>query len=130
MIEAADLLANLAEPANSDAALVRRGRYLNTVFLLGIGEASFYITIAAGRVARIEKAPKLLKAFSFSVKAGRDAWNAFWQPIPRPGFHDLFALTKGGHAAIEGDVKVLLTHLRYLKELLATPRGRMGGLGG
>jgi hypothetical protein len=70
MIEAADLLANLAEPANSDAALVRRGRYLNTVFLLGIGEASFYITIAAGRVAGIEKAPKLLKAFSFSVKQG------------------------------------------------------------
>ena len=42
--------------------------------------------------------------------------------MPEPGWHDLFALTKRGAAAIEGDLRPLLQNLQYFKDLLALPR--------
>jgi hypothetical protein len=48
----------------------------------------------------------------------------YWEPVPAPGFHDLFALTKGGHARVEGDLQPLMANLRYVKDVLTLPRGR------
>ena len=42
--------------------------------------------------------------------------------MPRPGYHDLFALTRFGHARIEGDLHPLMANLRYIKEVLESPR--------
>ena len=46
--------------------------------------------------------------------------------MPAPGYHDLCAMTKSGTARIEGDWLPLMTHLRYVKELLAAPRALTG----
>jgi len=40
----------------------------------------------------------------------------------RPGWHDLFALTKRGAASMEGDLRPFLQYLQYFKDLLALPR--------
>jgi hypothetical protein len=42
--------------------------------------------------------------------------------VPRPGYHDLFALTRFGRARIEGDLQPLMANLRYIKEVLEVPR--------
>jgi hypothetical protein len=42
--------------------------------------------------------------------------------VPAPGYHDLFAMKKLGLASVDGDIIPLMTHLRYLKDLLAAPR--------
>ena len=42
--------------------------------------------------------------------------------MPRPGFHDLFAMTKSGRASIDGNLQPLMANLRYFKEVLAAPR--------
>ena len=51
----------------------------------------------------------------------------FWATVPAPGYHDLFAMAKFGHARIEGDLRPLLANLRYIKEVLEAPRGRSHG---
>ena len=44
--------------------------------------------------------------------------------MPAPGYHDLFAMTKAGHAKVEGDLRPLMQNLRFIKDVLAAPRGR------
>ena len=120
----ARVLEDLAALVNADAALVRRGRYCSTTFLWEIGDDAWLVTVHEGRVERIERGPHLMRAWSFAVRASREAWARFWAPVPEPGFHDLFAMKKAGHARVEGDVRVLMQHLRYVKDVLASRRGR------
>jgi hypothetical protein len=114
----------LSEWVNGDAALVRRGRYLSATFLVEVGDVAWLVTVHEGRVTRVERGPFLMRDWAFAVRAPAEAWRRFWEPVPAPGFHDLFAMTKGGHARVEGDLRPFMAHLRYVKDLLALPRGR------
>ena len=118
----AAVLERLADLVNADAALVRRGRYLSTTFLVATGSTAWLVTVHEGRITRLERGPFLMRAYSFAVRASEDAWQRFWAPVPAPGWHDLFAMTKNGHAAVEGDLQPLMANLRYVKDVLATLR--------
>jgi pimeloyl-ACP methyl ester carboxylesterase len=114
----------LAELVNGDEALVRRGRFLTTTFLLEADGAAWLCRVVEGRIERVERGPFLMRAFSFAIRASRESWQRFWEPVPAPGYHDLFAMSKNGHARIEGDLLPLMTHLRYVQDVLAAPRRR------
>jgi hypothetical protein len=114
----------LPEWVNADAALVRRGRYLSATFLVETGETAWLVTVHEGRVTRVERGPFLMREWAFAIRAPAEAWRRFWEPVPAPGFHDLFALTKNGHARVEGDLQPLMANLRYVKDVIALPRGR------
>jgi hypothetical protein len=114
----------LPEWVNADAALVRRGRYLSATFLVEVGDAAWLVTVHEGRVTRVERGPFLMRDWAFAIRASADAWRRFWERVPAPGFHDLFAMTKGGHAHVEGDLRPLMANLRYVKDLLERPRGK------
>jgi hypothetical protein len=114
----------LPEWVNADAALVRRGRYLSATFLVETGDTAWLVTVHEGRVTRVERGPFLMREWAFAIRASAEAWRRFWEPVSAPGLHDLFALTKGGHARVEGDLQPLMANLRYVKDLLALPRGR------
>jgi hypothetical protein len=118
----AAVLDHLAELVNADAALVRRGRYLSATFLVQTGAISWLVTVHEGRVTKLERGPFLMRAWTFAVRATEDAWQRFWAPMPAAGWHDLFAMTKGGHATVEGDLRPLMANLRYVKDVLAKPR--------
>jgi len=120
----AAVLDELPRLVNDDAALVRRGRYLSTTFLVEVGATSWLVTVHEGRVERVERGPFLLRAWTFAVRAPADAWARFWEPVPPPGYHDLFAMTRGGQARVEGDLRPLMANLRFVKDLLAAPRRR------
>jgi hypothetical protein len=109
---------------NGNASLVRRGRYCSTTFLVQAGETAWLVSVHAGRVERVERGPFLMRDWSFAVRASAEAWRRFWEPLPAPGYHDLFAMAKAGHARIEGDLLPLMQHMRYVKDVLAAPRGR------
>ncbi len=109
---------------NGNEPLVRRGRYCTTTFLVEVGETAWLVSVHAGRVEKVERGPFLMRAWSFAVRAPAAAWQKFWEPVPAPGFHDIFAMTKGGHARVEGDLQPLMANLRFLKDLLAAPRRR------
>lgn len=119
----AAVLERLADLVNVDAALVRRGRYCSLTFLVETGATQWLVTVSEGRILRVERGPFLMRAWSFAIRAPEDVWRQFWRPMPAAGFHDLFAMTKGGHARVEGDLLPLMQHLRYVKDVLAAPRG-------
>lgn len=120
----ARVLDRLPDLVNGDAALVRRGRLCSLTFLVEVGETAWLVTVREGRIERVERGPFLMRDWRFAVRAPEDAWRRFWEPVPAPGYHDLFAMTKAGHARVEGDLQPLMAHLRYVKDVLAAPRGR------
>ena len=116
----------LPEAANSRPELVRIGRFCNAEFLVEVGERTFQITVETGRVTGVHRGALMMRAWRFAIRAGEDAWREFWEPAPRPGYNDIFAMTSRGHARIEGDVGPLLQNLRYFKELLRLPATMRG----
>ncbi len=109
-----------------DAALIQRGRLLDVDCLLGSTEQAWHVSIRAGRITDMVAAPVLMRSSTFSYRATPEAWTAFWQPVPKAGWHDLLSLTKRGEATLEGDIKPFMTHLQYFKDLLALPRNAGG----
>src|SRR5882757_5808645 len=92
--ERAAMLENLAARVNGDANLVRRGKHVNTTFLIAIDNADNLVRVTEGRIVSITVGPFITPNYSFALRASRDAWEKFWSPTPQPGFTDLFALVK------------------------------------
>jgi hypothetical protein len=116
------VVSRLPDLVNADDGLVRRGQRLTTTFLLAVDDVEYLVHVAAGQLTAVERGPFLLRSWSFAVRASTDAWARFWQPLPEPGYHDLFAMKKLGVARVEGDLWPLMAHLRYVKDALAAPR--------
>ncbi len=118
----AALFERLPALAEADADLVRRGAHLDVRLQVGIGDVPFDVTVARGHVVALERGPLMMRPWRFAVWGTPEAWRRHWEPVPEPGWHDLFALTKRGAARIEGDLQPLLANLQYVKDLLALPR--------
>ena len=103
--------------------LIRRGRWLDVACRVDVGAEPFFLAIRDGALAALDRGPRLMRSTAFAFRATDEAWTAFWKPIPEPGWHDLFALTKRGAASMDGDLRPLLQNLQYFKDLLALPRG-------
>jgi hypothetical protein len=116
------VITGLPDLVNAEAGLVQRGQRLTTTFLLAVDDTEYLVHVAAGRLGAVERGPFLMRSWSFGVRAPADAWVRFWQPVPEPGYHDLFAMKKLGVARVEGDLWPLMAHLRYVKDVLAAPR--------
>lgn len=121
------MIARLPELVNADESLVRRGRYANAAFLVEIGEKQHLVEVRQGRVESVSTGPLVMPRWTFALRASPDVWGRFWQPMPPPGFNDLFAMMKSRQMRIEGDLHPFMANLLYFKELLAAPR-RLGGL--
>ena len=86
------------------------------------------VAAAFGRLpAPVNGNAALMRSWCFATRASAEAWSRFWEPVPRPGYHDLLAMTRFGTARFEGDLQPLMANLRYVKEGLEAPRGRIGG---
>ena len=122
--DAAVITAFVAIPAllEQTPALVARGRFLDCQCLLGPTNHPFHASIHAGRIVELVPAPVLMRSWRFSYRAQPAAWAEYWRAVPRPGWHDLLALTKRGEAVLEGDLHPFIAHLQYFKDLLALPR--------
>jgi hypothetical protein len=112
----------LPELLEATPALVVRGRSLDCDCRLGLIEKPFFVSIRAGGIVEMTAQPALMRSWRFSYRATPSAWTEYWKPMPRPGWHDLLALTKRGEAVLEGDLHPFMAHLQYFKDLLALPR--------
>lgn len=118
----ADRFAALPGLLAADSDLLRRGRWLTVDCRIDIGHEPFFLSIRDGRLAALDRGGRLMRSTAFTVRASDGAWTNYWQAIPEPGWHDLFALTKRGAASIEGDLRPLMQNLQYFKDLIALPR--------
>ena len=116
------MIEGLARLVNDDPAIVRWGRQMNETFMVEVGEAQYLVTVRAGRIERVEKGPLVMRAWAFAIRASAECWERFWRKEPEPGWHDLFALLRRGDVRFEGDQRVLMAYLMYLKLALASLR--------
>ena len=121
---AADILADRFRDALSSmrvADLLQQAPYLVVRAAIFIGERRFVLDIDRRHMTVLETLPPL-SPWDFAIRGTPDAWAAHWEPMPRPGWHDLFALSKGGEMSFEGNLHPFLCHLQFFKDLLALPR--------
>jgi hypothetical protein len=116
------MIDTIADLVNADAALVRRGRFVDTTFMIAIDEAYTLIRIQEGRVTKVTPGPFITPDYSFSLRASREVWEKFWQPLPPLGFTDVFALIKQKLMRVEGDLHPFMANLLYFKDVIAAPR--------
>ena len=121
------MIETLGQRVNADEALVRRGRYLTTPFLLEVGASAFLVSIFEGRVMSVTPGPFVMPSASFALRAPEDEWQKFWSFRPPPGSNDLMALIKRRVLRAEGDLYVFMANLRYFKEMLAKLRATGAG---
>ena len=115
-------LARLPALLEANPPLMARGRFLTVDCLLGPPARPFHTRIVEGRITAMEAGPRLMASWRFAYRATPEALLEFWKPLPRAGWHDLLALTKGGAASLEGDLHPFIANLQYFKDLLALPR--------
>jgi hypothetical protein len=118
----AGMIEALQQRVNADEALVRRGRYLTTTFLLEVGRTAWLIAIHEGRIVSVTSGPFVMPSSSFVLRASEEEWGKFWTLRPPPGSNDLMALIKRRALKAEGNLQIFMANLRYFKEALAKLR--------
>jgi len=108
----------LVSKANNNAHIRRLGRGCTTAFVLQVDNEQFHLSVDRGQITSVSQGPFQMRGSSFVISAAKDTWTEFMRPIPRPGFHDIFAMSATGNARIEGDINILLGHLAYFKAVL------------
>jgi hypothetical protein len=116
------MIETLQARVNGDEALVRRGRFLTTTFLLEVGQTPWLISIFEGKVVSVTSGPFVMPSSSFSLRAQEQEWEKFWSSRPPPGSNDLMALIKRRVLKVEGNLQIFMANLRYFKEALAKLR--------
>ncbi|MGF1623128.1 MAG: hypothetical protein ACFCUR_21290 [Rhodomicrobiaceae bacterium] len=122
-----ETLGKLPALLDERAFLQWRGRRFDAEILIEADHAPFHLRFREGRLEDLQQGPILMRSWDFALRADAASWLAHWQPVPRPGFHDLLAMTKFGYLRIEGDFYPLMTHLQFVKDVLALPREIAGG---
>jgi hypothetical protein len=116
------MIDKIASLVNANANLVRRGRFVDTTFMIVIGDADYLIRIHEGRVTKVTPGPFITPDYSFALRAPRSVWEKFWQPLPPLGSTDIFALVKQKLMHVEGDLHPFMANLLYFKDVIAAPR--------
>jgi hypothetical protein len=127
MANVTDIFATLPRLLDANSELLRAGRMLNVDCLLGPIDLPLLVSIRSGRITEMSAVPKTMPSWRFGYTASPQAWIEYWRPEPKPGWHDLLALTKRGEAHLVGDLHPFMTHLQYFKDLLALPRSVAAG---
>jgi hypothetical protein len=118
----AGMIEALQQRVNADEALVRRGRYLTTTFLLEVGRTAWLIAIHEGGIVSVTSGPFVMPSSSFALRASEEERGKFWTLRPPPGSNDLMALIKRRALKAEGNLQIFMANLRYFKEALAKLR--------
>jgi hypothetical protein len=116
------MIEKLAALVNGDPAIVRWGRRMKDTFMVQVGDTQYLLSVHEGKIEKVEKGPFAQRSWRFAIRAKEECWKKFWEKTPPPGWHDLFALLRRGDVAFEGDQRVLMAYLMYVKLVLAAPR--------
>jgi hypothetical protein len=107
----------------ADDRLIAQGRLVTTKVLIDAGDQAAIVTIDGGRVTTVVDPGTLVTpSWTFALRTAADEWAQFWEPAPRPGHHDLFALLRRKQLRLEGDIYPFMSNVLYFKALLALPR--------
>lgn len=106
--------------------LLRLGKLFCETVLIEVEDRSFYLQFRDGHLVSITPGPSAKTPWRFALRTDKAALAAFWEPVPKPGFHDIFGLVKIGRGRIDGDILALVKNLRFFKEFMALGRPAAG----
>jgi len=115
-------LDSLIQRASGDALLARFGRDLDLALIVGDGGLDWLVEIEHGDIVRVTKGPLIMPRSDLRLRAASETWARFLEPVPPPGYHDLFALRRYRRIQIEGDIRLMSAYLFYIKRLFALLR--------
>jgi hypothetical protein len=115
-------LDSLKQRAEGDALLARFGRDLSLALIVGDGELDWLVEIERGAVVRVTRGPLVMPRSDLRLRAASETWARFLEPVPPPGYHDLFAMRRYRRIQVEGDIRLMSAYLFYLKRLFALLR--------
>ncbi len=121
-----DIFTHIQKTLDQTPHLLRLGRLFSETVLIDVNGDEFYLTFEKGRLVAVDVGPSRKTPWSFALRVDRDALGKFWQPLPEPGFHDIFGFVKIGRGRVDGDILKLVKNLRFFKEVMALPRGMKG----
>ena len=102
--------------------LLRLGRLFSETVLIQVDSDEIYLTFEKGHLVEVTEGPSRKTPWRFALRTDAEALAQFWQPLPAPGFHDIFGLLKIGRGNIDGDILCLVKNLRFFKEFMALSR--------
>jgi hypothetical protein len=111
-------LAGLMERVDRDPALLRRGRFLDAICQLDIGDDTVLLRIIDGRIAELRRGPFVTPSAAFAISGEAAMWRRLLAAEPPPGDHDLLAFVKRRELRLTGDLHPLMSHLLYFKGVL------------
>jgi hypothetical protein len=110
---------SFAKASNEDPELQAHGNYFSCSFLLDMGERQCVVRVHRGTVEDITTDPGPLdEHYQFAIRASADTWRKFAQPVPEPMYHGIWAASFQKDMRLEGDVLVLMQHLRCVTRQL------------
>jgi len=115
-------LETLKARAAGNALLARFGRDLDLALLIGDGDLDWLVEIERGAVVRVTQGPLIMPKTDLRLRAASETWARFLEPVPPPGYHDLFAMRRYRRIQIEGDIRLMSAYLFYIKQLFALLR--------
>ena len=102
--------------------LLRLGRLFSETVLIQLDDDEYYLEFDKGHLVSVVQGPSRKTPWRFALRTDAQTLRTFWQPLPKPGFHDVFGLVKIGRARLDGDILALVKNLRFFKEFLALGR--------
>ncbi len=117
-----DIFRGIQRDLDGAAHLQRLGRLFSETVLIEVDGREVYLTFDKGRIEAVVEGPSRKTPWRFALRTDAEALGKFWEPIPAPGFHDIFGLVKIGRARIDGDILTLVKNLRFFKDVLALGR--------
>lgn len=114
-----DALTRTAAPGT---ALAAQARGLDMRLMLRAGDADTLVTIRDGAVTEVRPGPHVTPSWDTRLAAAEADWAEFLAAVPRPGYHDLYALLRNGRMAFEGNLLPMMQNLMYIKRLFASLR--------
>jgi hypothetical protein len=115
------MIERMVARANSDASLRLRGKFVDMVFELGIGDKRWLVEVDKGLVSAKPRNASGVEP-QFSIRAGKDAWDDFCKPVPPPNSHDILGLFEEERLEIDGDMVQFMRYLLFLKLMLVKAR--------
>jgi len=111
-----------------DAELAVTGRWCTLDLALVSGEETVLLRVEGGKIAEVIPEPDIGASWSVTLRATREDWLTFLQPVPPPFYQDLLAMnSRVPSFAIEGDRKVFVRHLHALARIFRIAQEIGGG---
>ncbi|MFW8635990.1 hypothetical protein [Cribrihabitans pelagius] len=117
-----DTFKTIQDRLNGTPHLLRLGRLFSETVLVEVDGSEIYLIFEKGQLVSVTPGPSKKTPWRFALRTDAGALAEFWQPRPKPGFHDIFGLVKIGRGRVDGDILALVKNLRFFKEVLALPR--------